>query len=197
MPTDVSTKTRFFTESVIREMTRLAMEFDAVNLAQGFPDFPAPAELKEAAKRAINEEYNQYAITHGSPNFRKAIAQKARSYNNRDRRSRPQHDGHLRCDRGDVATLFAVNPGDEMIVFEPFYENYGVDTLMSGATARYVALREPGFPFDAAHSRMRSGPDQGDHHHDAAQSHRQGFRPDGARADRRPVPPPQHDGGHG
>ena len=72
MPTDVSTKTRFFTESVIREMTRRAIEFGAVNLAQGFPDFAAPSEIKEAAKRAIDEEYNQYAITHGSPNFRRA-----------------------------------------------------------------------------------------------------------------------------
>src|SRR5260370_9254522 len=81
MPVDVSTKTRFFTESVIREMTRRALSTGAVNLAQGFPDFPAPAAIKEAAKRAIDEEYNQYAITHGSPNFRKAIAEKARAYN--------------------------------------------------------------------------------------------------------------------
>ncbi len=80
MPADVSTKTRFFTESVIREMTRRALSTGAVNLAQGFPDFPAPAVIKEAAKRAIDEEYNQYAITHGSPNFRKAIAEKARAY---------------------------------------------------------------------------------------------------------------------
>jgi L-glutamine---4-(methylsulfanyl)-2-oxobutanoate aminotransferase len=81
MPTDVSGRTRYFTESVIREMTRRALKCGAVNLAQGFPDFAAPVELKEAAKRAIDEDYNQYAITHGSPNFRAAIAQKARSYN--------------------------------------------------------------------------------------------------------------------
>src|SRR5579863_242803 len=81
MPTDVSLKTHSFTESVIREMTRRALKSGAVNLAQGFPDFAAPAELKEAAKRAIDEEFNQYAITHGSPNFRRAIAEKARSYN--------------------------------------------------------------------------------------------------------------------
>src|ERR1700676_3375216 len=81
MPTDISAKTRLFTESVIREMTRRALKCGAVNLAQGFPDFAAPAEIKEAAKRAIDEEYNQYAITHGSPNFRRAIADKVRSYN--------------------------------------------------------------------------------------------------------------------
>ncbi|HYB92167.1 MAG TPA: aminotransferase class I/II-fold pyridoxal phosphate-dependent enzyme, partial [Candidatus Binataceae bacterium] len=81
MPTDVSRKSRLFTESVIREMTRRALKCGAVNLAQGFPDFPAPAELKEAAKRAIDEDYNQYAITHGSPNFRRAIADKVRSFN--------------------------------------------------------------------------------------------------------------------
>src|SRR5215813_1810731 len=81
MPTDVAHKTRFFTESVIREMTRRALRTGAVNLAQGFPDFAAPAELKEAAKRAIDDDYNQYAITHGSPNFRAAIAGKVRDYN--------------------------------------------------------------------------------------------------------------------
>src|ERR1700757_3819977 len=81
MPTDISHKTRLFTESVIREMTRRALACGAVNLAQGFPDFAAPAELKDAAKRAIDEDYNQYAITHGSPNFRRAIADKARAYN--------------------------------------------------------------------------------------------------------------------
>ncbi len=81
MPTEISAKTRLFTESVIREMTRRALKCGAVNLAQGFPDFAAPATIKEAAKRAIDEEYNQYAITHGSPNFRRAIADKVRSYN--------------------------------------------------------------------------------------------------------------------
>jgi len=81
MPTDISARTRLFTESVIREMTRRALKSGAVNLAQGFPDFPAPAEIKQAAKRAIDEDYNQYAITHGSPNFRRAIADKVLSYN--------------------------------------------------------------------------------------------------------------------
>ncbi|HUY37859.1 MAG TPA: aminotransferase class I/II-fold pyridoxal phosphate-dependent enzyme [Candidatus Binataceae bacterium] len=151
MPTDVSSKTRFFTESVIREMTRRALKSGAVNLAQGYPDFAAPAELKEAAKRAIDEDYNQYAITHGSPNFRAAIADKARSYNG------------IACDadlnltvtcgatEAMVATMLAiVNPGDEVIIFEPFYENYGPDVILAGATPRYVALREPDFSIDRA-----------------------------------------------
>jgi aminotransferase len=149
MPTDVSTKTGLFTESVIREMTRRAIEFGAVNLAQGFPDFAAPAELKEAAKRAIDEEYNQYAITHGSPNFRKAIAQKARSYNNLD--CDPDRNLTVTCGATEamVAALLAViNPGDEIIIFEPFYENYGPDTIIAGATARYVALRDPDYSID-------------------------------------------------
>jgi aspartate/methionine/tyrosine aminotransferase len=151
MATDVSHKTRFFTESVIREMTRRALACGAVNLAQGFPDFPAPAEIKEAAKRAIDADYNQYAITHGSPNFRRAIADKARAYN------------HLECDpdlnvtvtcgatEGMIASLLAViNPGDEAVIFEPFYENYGPDVILAGATPRYVTLHEPGFTIDPA-----------------------------------------------
>src|SRR5690349_14342797 len=116
MPTDVSSKTRFFTESVIREMTRRAQKCGAVNLAQGFPDFAAPMQLKEAAKRAIDEDFNQYAVTHGSPNLRAAIAEKSIVYN------------HLECHRDSnitvtcgateamVASLLAViNPGDEVI----------------------------------------------------------------------------------
>lgn len=149
MPADVSTKTRFFTESVIREMTRRALSSGAVNLAQGFPDFPAPAVIKEAAKRAIDEEYNQYAITHGSPNFRKAIAEKAGAYNGLE--CDPERNITVTCGATEamIASLLAViNPGDEVIIFEPFYENYGPDTILAGATARYVALRDPDFSFD-------------------------------------------------
>ena len=149
MPTDVSHKTRFFTESVIREMTRRALKAGAVNLAQGFPDFPAPAELKEAAKRAIDEDYNQYAITHGSPNFRRAIADKVRSYNNLD--CDPDRNVTVTCGATEamIASLLAViNPGDEVIIFEPFYENYGPDVIIAGATPRYVALHDPGFSID-------------------------------------------------
>jgi aspartate/methionine/tyrosine aminotransferase len=151
MPTDVSHKTRFFTESVIREMTRRALKAGAVNLAQGFPDFPAPAELKEAAKRAIDEDFNQYAITHGSPNFRRAIADKARSYNRLE--CDPDRNVTVTCGATEamIASLLAViNPGDEVIIFEPFYENYGPDVILAGATPRYVTLRDPGFVIDPA-----------------------------------------------
>ncbi len=149
MATDVSHRTRFFTESVIREMTRRALRVGAVNLAQGFPDFPAPKELKEAAKRAIDEDYNQYAITHGSPNFRTAIADKVRSYNKIE--CDPERNVTVTCGATEamIATLLAViNPGDEVIVFEPFYENYGPDAILAGAAPRYVTLRDPDFSFD-------------------------------------------------
>jgi aspartate/methionine/tyrosine aminotransferase len=149
MPTDVSHKTRFFTESVIREMTRRALRAGAVNLAQGFPDFPAPTELKEAAKRAIDEDYNQYAITHGSPNFRAAIAAKVRSYNKIDCDADKNVTVTCGATEAMIATLLAViNPGDEVIIFEPFYENYGPDVILSGATARFVTLRDPDFSID-------------------------------------------------
>jgi aminotransferase len=151
MPTDVSNKNGGFTESVIREMTRRALQRNAVNLAQGFPDFAAPAELKEAAKRAIDEEYNQYAITHGSPDFRNAIARKARTYNGLE--CDPDRNVTVTCGATEamIASMLAViNPGDEVIIFEPFYENYGPDTVLAGAEPRYVALRDPDYAIDRA-----------------------------------------------
>ena len=159
MPTDISAKTRLFTESVIREMTRRALKCGAVNLAQGFPDFAAPAEIKEAAKRAIDEEYNQYAITHGSPNFRRAIADKVRSYNGIA--CDPDRNITVTCGATEamIATMLAViNPGDEVIIFEPFYENYGPDVILAGATPRYVALRDPDFSIDRAELEAAFGP---------------------------------------
>jgi aminotransferase len=130
-------------------MTRRALRVGAVNLAQGFPDFPAPTELKEAAKRAIDEDYNQYAITHGSPNFRAAIAAKVRSYNKIE--CDPDKNVTVTCGATEamIATLLAViNPGDEVIIFEPFYENYGPDVILAGAAARFVTLRDPDFSID-------------------------------------------------
>jgi aspartate/methionine/tyrosine aminotransferase len=151
MATEVSSKTRFFTESVIREMTRRALKCGAVNLAQGFPDFAAPEQLKQAAKHAIDQDYNQYAITHGSPNFRTAIAAKERAYNKLE--CDPDLNVTVTCGATEamVASLLAViNPGDEVIIFEPFYENYGPDTILAGATPKYVALRDPDYSIDAA-----------------------------------------------
>src|SRR5215471_5197116 len=159
MPTDVSSKTRFFTESVIREMTRRALKCGAVNLAQGFPDFAAPEELKAAAKRAIDEDYNQYAVTHGSPDFRAAIADKVRAYNKIE--CDPDLNITVTCGATEamVASLLAViNPGDEVIIFEPFYENYGPDTILAGANARYVALREPDYSIDPRELAAAFGP---------------------------------------
>ncbi len=142
-----------FTESVIREMTRLNNLYGGVNLAQGFPDFDAPAELLEAAARAMRDGFNQYAITWGSPRLRAAIAEKMAWYN----RVTVDPDAHITVTCGAteamIATLLAlVNPGDEVIIFEPFYENYGPDTLLSGARPRYVPLNleDPAFGFDPA-----------------------------------------------
>ncbi|MDO8431371.1 MAG: aminotransferase class I/II-fold pyridoxal phosphate-dependent enzyme [Candidatus Binatus sp.] len=159
MPTDVSARTGLFTESVIREMTRRALKVGAVNLAQGFPDFAAPAELKEAAKRAIDEDFNQYAITHGSPNFRRAIADKVRSFNGFA--CDPDLNVTVTCGATEAmiaAMLAVINPGDEVIIFEPFYENYGPDVILAGATPRYVALRDPNFSIDHAELEAAFGP---------------------------------------
>jgi aspartate/methionine/tyrosine aminotransferase len=159
MPTEVSQKTASFTESVIRNMTRRALKLGAVDLAQGFPDFPAPTELKEAAKRAIDEDYNQYAITHGSPNLRRAIAEKVRSYNRID--CDPESNLTVTCGATEamIASLLAVvNPGDEVIVFEPFYENYGPDTIIAGASRRVVALQGADFSIDPKELESAFGP---------------------------------------
>jgi aminotransferase len=145
----VSNKALSFTESVIREMTRLAQLHGAVNLAQGMPDFPAPAEIKEAACRAILADVNQYAITWGARSFRNAIAAKTRAHLGLE--VDPEREITVTCGSTEamIAALMAViNPGDEVVIFEPFYENYGPDTILSGATPRYVELRPPDWSFD-------------------------------------------------
>ena len=126
-----SDRTAQFTESVIREMTRLAIRYDAVNLAQGFPDFAAPVDLKQAAIRAIEADHNQYSITWGVKPFREAIAGKyLRTYG---LEVDPEREITVTCGatEGMAASLLATtNPGDEVIVFEPFYESYHPDTLL-------------------------------------------------------------------
>ena len=138
-----------FTESVIREMTRLAMHHGAINLAQGYPDFPALESLKDAAVEAIREDINQYSITWGAKPFRNAIAAKyARTYG---MEFDPEREVTVCCGatEGMVASMLAVlNPGDEVVLFEPFYENYGPDTELCGATRRYVTLYQPDWTFD-------------------------------------------------
>ncbi len=146
---EVSKKAASFTESVIRDMTRLAIKHNAINLAQGFPDFECPPELKDAAKRAIDADINQYAITWGAKPFRDAIAQKfERVYG---MAVDPETQLCVTCGSTEAmmaAQLALVDPGDEVIVFEPFYENYGPDAILSGATPRFVTLHEPDWTFD-------------------------------------------------
>jgi len=146
---DVSRKAKRFTESVIREMTRLCRQHGAVNLAQGFPDFAAPQQIKDAACRAIEGDVNQYAITWGAPALREAIAAKQlRCYG---MRVDPEREIAVTCGATEamIASILAiVDPGDEVVVFEPFYENYGPDAILAGAVPRFVPLRPPDWTFD-------------------------------------------------
>ena len=138
-----------FTESVIREMTRVCLRHNGVNLAQGFPDFPALGEIKEAAIRAIRADINQYAITWGTPGLRQAIVEKFAWYNGVE--ADPDKEVTVCCGATEtmIASLMAmVDPGDEVIVFEPFYENYGPDTILCGARPRFITLHEPNWHFD-------------------------------------------------
>ena len=147
----ISIKAQQFTESVIREMTRLALEHGAMNLAQGFPDFAAPAEVKDAAMRAIAADVNQYAITWGAQEFRRAIAE--RFAKDTGLEIDPEREITVTCGatEGMIASLLAVvDPGEEVVVFEPFYENYGPDAIICGAVPRFVELKPPDWTFDPA-----------------------------------------------
>jgi aminotransferase len=140
----LSSKVGFFTESVIRDMTRQAMLYGAVNLAQGFPDFPAPAEIKLAAQEAIAADINQYAITWGSKDLRDAIAKQLLEW--QQIVVDPETEITVCCGSTEamISTLLATcNQGDEVVVFEPFYENYGPDAVLSGAKPRFVRLHPP------------------------------------------------------
>jgi aminotransferase len=135
-----------FTESVIREMTRLALAHNAINLAQGFPDSPCPPELKGAACAALNDDFNQYAITWGAQDLRAAIAHKIEAYNGMV--LDPEANITVTCGSTEamMASMLAlITPGDEVIVPEPFYENYGPDAVISGAVPRYVPLGDGEF----------------------------------------------------
>src|SRR5438445_409903 len=144
-----SKKATQFTESVIREMTRLNHQYGGVNLSQGFPDFPAPAAIKEAACAAINADINQYAVTWGARPLREAVA---REFTRRYGVPVVADEQVTVCcgtTEAMMSTMMAiVDPGDEVVVFEPFYENYGPDAILSGATPRYVTLHEPSWTFD-------------------------------------------------
>jgi aspartate/methionine/tyrosine aminotransferase len=137
------------TESVIREMTRLALEHDAINLAQGFPDFPAPEAVKQAAIAAIEADVNQYPVTWGQLSIRQALAEKYRRWYGID--VDPEREICMTCGATEamIASMIGcIDPGQEVIVFEPFYENYGADAIIAGARPRYVTLREPDWAFD-------------------------------------------------
>lgn len=145
----IAERTHHFRESVIRRMTRVALEHDAINLSQGFPDFDPPSELIEAAKRALEGPHHQYAITWGAPRFRAALAKKLARFTGLE--VDPQRHLVVTCGSTEamLASLLAtVNPGEKVIVFSPFYENYGADTILSGATPIWVRLEPPGYGFD-------------------------------------------------
>jgi aminotransferase len=154
-----SARAASFTESVIREMTRLADLHGAINLGQGFPDFPAPAELKEAAIRAISEDHNQYPVTFGVPAFREAIASAYADWYGMA--VDPDTEVCVTCGSTEamIASMLGVlDPGDEVIVFEPFYENYGSDAILAQAVPRYVTLHAPDWTFEEAELRSAFGP---------------------------------------
>ena len=149
----LSLKAQSFTESVIREMTRLNLQLNgpekAVNFAQGFPDFNTDSRILDAAAKALHDGFNQYATTWGAPQLRKGVARKYSAVWGRD--VDPDAEVTISCGATEAmiaAMLAAIDPGDEVIVFEPFYENYGPDSILSGAVPRYVALRAPDWSFD-------------------------------------------------
>src|SRR5580693_7723656 len=155
----LSAKAAQFTESVIREMTRLALKHGAVNLSQGFPDFAAPEEIKEAARQAISDDINQYAITWGAKPLRDAIVEKFER--TQGVKYDPEREVTICCGSTEAmmsAMMAIINPGDEIVVFEPFYENYGPDAILSGATPRFVKLRTPDWSFDEKELAAAFGP---------------------------------------
>src|SRR5688572_26938377 len=148
---ETATRLRVFTESVIRGMTRLANAHGAINLAQGFPDFDPPEELLAALERAVRGPHHQYAITWGAPRFRAALARKIQRFTGLT--IDPEKHLVVTCGSTEammVAMMTACNPGDKVIVFSPFYENYAADAILSGASPIFVTLRPPDFSFDRA-----------------------------------------------
>ena len=151
-------RTHGFTESVIREMTRVAVEHGAINLAQGFPDFAAPDVLKEAAAAAIRADINQYAVTWGTPRLRRALAEKYRKYYAMD--VDEAREITVTCGATEAmasAVLAIVDPGDEVVIFEPFYENYGPDAILCDAKPVWVPT-VPGQPLDLDRLRAAFSP---------------------------------------
>ncbi len=147
---NLSNVTQRFNESVIREMTRISKQIPgSINLAQGFPDFPARADIKEKACEAIKSDKNQYSITWGAKALRDAIAQKVKWFNHIDADPETQITVTCGATEAMMSSLRAIiNPGDEIIIFDPYYENYGPDCLLSGATPRFLPLQPSAWKFD-------------------------------------------------
>ena len=149
MPQPLSERTATFTDSVIRRMTRVSLQYNAVNLSQGFPDFNRPREIIDRLAEGAHECPHQYAITSAAPNFREALANKQSHYMGRS--IDPNTEIVVTCGSTEAmmcAMMTVTNPGDKVIVFSPFYENYGADTILSGAEPIYVPLVPPTFTFD-------------------------------------------------
>ncbi|WP_456073166.1 pyridoxal phosphate-dependent aminotransferase [Holdemanella biformis] len=146
---ELSKRTKTFTDSVIRRMTRIANQYDAINLSQGFPDFDPPKEILNRLEQVAHEDFNQYAITWGAQNFRDALAKKQSKYMNLDLDSNKNIVITCGSTEAMMAAMMSVcDPNDKVIVFSPFYENYGADTILCGADPIYVPLHPPVFNFD-------------------------------------------------
>lgn len=148
MPT-LSTRTESFTDSVIRRMTRISNQYGAVNLSQGFPDFDPPKEILHRFAEIAGEDFHQYSITWGAQNFREALAKKQEHFTGL--KTDPNGEIVVTCGSTEAmmaAMMSVTNPGDKVIIFSPFYENYGADTILSGAEPIYVPLNPPEFSFD-------------------------------------------------
>lgn len=147
---ELANRTADFTDSVIRRMTRIANRYSAINLSQGFPDFAPPREILDRLSEVSEEDFHQYSITWGAQNFREALADKQKHFMGID--IDPDKEIVVTCGSTEAmmaAMMTVANPGDKVIVFSPFYENYGADTILSGAQPIYVPLNPPDFGFDA------------------------------------------------
>lgn len=147
---ELSKRTETFTDSIIRRMTRVSLQYGAVNLSQGFPDFDPPHEILDRLAEVTKEDFHQYSITWGAQNFREALAEKQSCL--MGRKIDPNREIVVTCGSTEAmmaAMMTVANPGDKVIVFSPFYENYGADTILSGAEPIYVPLYPPEFNFNA------------------------------------------------
>lgn len=147
----LSNRTNTFTDSVIRRMTRISAQYNAVNLSQGFPDFDPPKELMDRLSQVAYEDFHQYSITWGAQGFREALAAKQTRFMGHP--VDPNREIVVTCGSTEAmmaAMMTVTNPGDKVVIFSPFYENYGADTILSGAEPVYVPLHPPEFNFDPA-----------------------------------------------